>query len=198
LEVKEYFDNVKKVFDRIDKREVETMIHHILEAYNNRKMIFIIGNGGSASNASHFAEDLSKGAITDQNVEKRIRAISLAENVPFITASANDTGYENIFVSQLITFANPGDYLIAISGSGNSKNIIKAVEYAKIRKINVIGVTGYDGGKLKELSDISVHVPLHEMCTIESLHSIIFHYITGHIREVITGEKFGESCFKSE
>jgi len=195
LEVKEYFDNVKKVLDRINKREVETMINHILEAYNNRKMIFIIGNGGSAANASHLAEDLSKGVITDQSVEKRIRAMSLADNVPFITASANDTGYENIFVSQLITFANPEDYLIAISGSGNSKNVIKAVEYVRIRRIKVIGVTGYDGGKLKELCDISVHVPLHEMCTIESLHSFIFHYVTGHIREIITGEKFGESCF---
>jgi D-sedoheptulose 7-phosphate isomerase len=158
-------------------------------------MIFLIGNGGSAANASHFAEDLSKGVITDQSVEKRIRAMSLADNVPFMTASANDSGYENVFVSQLITFANQGDYLIAISGSGNSKNIIKAVEYSKIRKINVIGVTGYDGGKLKELCDISIHVPLEEMCTVESIHSIIFHYITGHLREVITGEKFCESCF---
>lgn len=195
MEVKEYLENVKKVFDKIDKTEVETMLHHIFEAYNDRKMIFVIGNGGSAANASHFAEDLSKGVITDQNVEKRIRAISLAENVPFITASANDSGYENIFVSQLITFANPGDYLIAISGSGNSKNIIKAVEYCKIRKINVIGVTGYDGGKLKELCDIPVHIPLHEMCTVESIHSIIFHYITGHLREVITGEKFNAPSF---
>jgi D-sedoheptulose 7-phosphate isomerase len=195
MEVKEYLENVKKVFDEIDKTEVETMLHHILEAFNNRKMIFVIGNGGSAANASHFAEDLSKGVITDQNVEKRIRAISLADNVPFITASANDSGYENIFVSQLITFANPDDYLIAISGSGNSKNIIKAVEYSKIRRINVIGVTGYDGGKLKDLCDISVHVPLHEMCTVESIHSIIFHYITGHLREVLTGEKFNTPSF---
>ncbi|MFC2093291.1 SIS domain-containing protein [Bacteroidota bacterium] len=195
MEVKEYLENVKKVFDEIDKTEVETMLHHILEAYDNRKMIFVIGNGGSAANASHFAEDLSKGVITDQNVEKRIRAISLADNVPFITASANDSGYENIFVSQLITFANPDDYLIAISGSGNSKNIIKAVEYSKIRRINVIGVTGYDGGKLKELCDISVHVPLNEMCTVESIHSIIFHYITGHLREVLTGEKFNTPSF---
>jgi len=195
LEIQEYFNNVKKVIDMIDKTEVETLIHHILDAYNNRKMIFLIGNGGSAANASHFAEDLSKGVITDQNTEKRIRAMSLVDNVPFITASANDTGYEKIFVSPLITFANPGDYLIAISGSGNSKNIIKAVEYAKIRRIKVIGVTGYDGGKLKELCDLSVHVPLHEMCTVEGIHSIIFHYITGHLREIITGDKFAESCF---
>lgn len=195
MEIKEYFGNVKNVIDKIDKTEVESLVHHILEGYNNRKMIFLIGNGGSAANASHFAEDLSKGVITDQNVEKRIRAMSLADNVPFITASANDSGYENIFVSQLITFANPEDYLIAISGSGNSKNIIKAVEYAKIRKINVVGVTGYDGGKLKELCDISVHVPLSEMFTVECTHSIIFHYIAGHLREVITGEKFCDSCF---
>jgi D-sedoheptulose 7-phosphate isomerase len=195
LEIREYFGNVKNVIDKIDNTEVESLIDHILEGYNNRKMIFLIGNGGSAANASHFAEDLSKGVITDQSVEKRIRAMSLADNVPFMTASANDSGYENVFVSQLITFANQGDYLIAISGSGNSKNIIKAVEYSKIRKINVIGVTGYDGGKLKELCDISIHVPLEEMCTVESIHSIIFHYITGHLREVITGEKFCESCF---
>jgi D-sedoheptulose 7-phosphate isomerase len=188
MEVKEYFNTFKNVLDKVDVKSIYEMINEIYDSYNKSKTIFIIGNGGSAANASHFAQDLSKGVILDQTVKKRIRALSLTDNIGYITALANDDGYENIFVAQMRTFSNESDILIAISGSGNSENIIEAVTYAKKNNIKVIGITGYDGGKLKKLSDISIHVPLNEMCMVESIHSVIFHFIITSLRQKITNQ----------
>lgn len=190
MEIKEYFGVVKDSVDLIPFEDVMKMIEAIYEAYKTDKTIFIIGNGGSAAKASHVAQDFSKGLIFDQNINKRVKALSLTDNIPYITALANDTGYENIFSAQLRTFANKGDYLLAISGSGNSPNIIKAVDVAKEKKMVVIGVTGYGGGKLKELSDISVNVKINDMCMAESFHSLIFHYVVSSLRKRITGEEF--------
>ena len=196
MEIKEYLSIFKDVLDRLDGESINSMINEIHSAYSNDRTIFVIGNGGSAANASHFAQDLAKGVILDQSVEKRIRALSLTDNIAYITALANDDGYEKIFVAQMRTFANSGDLLIAISGSGNSPNVIEAVKYAKEKGIKVIGVTGYNGGKLKELSDISVHVSLNEMCMAESVHSVIFHYVISCLRSKITNEKFDVDSFK--
>jgi D-sedoheptulose 7-phosphate isomerase len=113
----------------------------------------------------------------------RLKALSLADNTPFITAQGNDEGYDSIFEQQLRTFAKSGDYLIAVSGSGNSPNIIKAVEWANNNGVTTIGVTGFDGGKLRKMAKHTVHVPLNDMCTAESIHSIIFHYVILEIRE---------------
>jgi D-sedoheptulose 7-phosphate isomerase len=118
-----------------------------------------------------------------------MKAISLTDNIAHITAIANDTGYQNIFSAQINTFANTGDVLVCISGSGNSSNIIEAVKAAKQKGMFVIGVTGFDGGQLNNMSDFVVHVPLHEMCTVESIHSIIFHLIVLELRERLTGQK---------
>lgn len=196
MEIKEYLSIFKDVLDKLDENSIKEMINEIYNSYLKDQTIFVIGNGGSAANASHFAQDLSKGVILDQSVEKRIRALSLTDNIAYITALANDDGYEKIFVAQMRTFANNDDLLIAISGSGNSPNIIEAVNYAKNNRIKVIGITGYSGGKLKELSDISVHVPLNEMCMSESVHSVIFHYVISYLRMKITDENFDESTFK--
>jgi D-sedoheptulose 7-phosphate isomerase len=154
-----------------------------MDAYENDRTIFVIGNGGSAANATHFAQDLAKGVIPDQHITKRIRALSLTDNVSYITAVANDDGYQNIFSSQLRTFGSPGDLLIAISGSGNSANIIEAVMTAKALGIKCFGITGYDGGKLLPLSDSFIHVKLNDMCTVESIHSILFHYIIEKLKK---------------
>lgn len=196
MEIKEYLSIFKDVLDKLDENSIKEMINEIYNSYLKDQTIFVIGNGGSAANASHFAQDLSKGVILDQSVEKRIRALSLTDNIAYITALANDDGYEKIFVAQMRTFANNDDLLIAISGSGNSPNIIEAVNYAKNNRIKVIGITGYSGGKLKEFSDISVHVPLNEMCMSESVHSVIFHYVISYLRMKITDENFDESTFK--
>jgi len=195
MEIKEYFSIFNSSLSKVDEQSIKKMIEELYTAYENDKMIFVIGNGGSAANASHFAQDLSKGVLLDQSINKRIRALSLTDNIAYITALANDDGYEKIFIAQMRTFSQAGDLLIVISGSGNSPNVIEAVNFAKRNGIKVIGVTGYDGGKLKELADLSVHVPLNEMCMAESVHSVIFHYVISSLRTKLTGEKFDSSCF---
>ena len=195
MEIKKYFDLYITNLNNVNFNEVQLLIDSIYSAYQNKKTIFLIGNGGSAAKASHVAQDFSKGLIQDPNIEHRVKAISLTDNVPFITALGNDEGYENIFSGQLRIFANDGDLLLAISGSGNSKNIIKAVEYAKAHNMKIIGVTGFDGGLLKRMSDISVHIPLNDMCMVESIHSMIFHYVVTHLKEKISGIKTNEKDF---
>jgi D-sedoheptulose 7-phosphate isomerase len=189
MEIKKYFNIYKDEIDKINTDEVLLLSDCIYAAYKKQKTIFLIGNGGSAAKASHVAQDFSKGLISDPHFKHRVKAISLTDNVPYITALGNDEGYENIFSGQLRIFAEEGDYLIAISGSGNSKNIIKAVEFAKEHKITVIGITGFDGGKLKPMSDISIHIPIYDMCMAESVHSMIFHYLVTNLRERISGVK---------
>jgi D-sedoheptulose 7-phosphate isomerase len=161
----------------IDENEVESLIQLIFSQYEKQNNIFVIGNGGSAANASHFAQDMAKGTRKNIDAEKRIKALSLTDNVPFITALGNDDGYDTIYEQQLRTFANKQDVLISISGSGNSPNIIKAVEWANENDILTVGITGYDGGKLKQLSKQNLHIELHDMATVESSHSYILHYI---------------------
>lgn len=183
MEINSYISEVKNNLDKINKEEIEKVIALIYKACINNKTVFIIGNGGSASNASHLAQDLSRVSIFHQKKEKRIKAISLTDNISFITAVANDFGYENIFTSQLETYANNGDVLIAISCSGNSKNIIEAVNYAHKQKMAVIGITGFDGGKLKKQSKINIHIPVNDFGIAESLHSTVFHYLTIELRK---------------
>jgi D-sedoheptulose 7-phosphate isomerase len=183
LEFNDYRKYYIDIIQKINQNEVDALVNKIITAYNNNKMIYLIGNGGSAANASHFAQDLAKGTRQDIKSTKRIRSMSLTDSVPFISALGNDDGYETIFEQQLSTYAQSGDYLIAISGSGNSSNIIRAVEWANNNHLFTIGITGYDGGKLKEISKLLVHVPFNDMCTVESVHSFIFHYIVLDLQE---------------
>jgi D-sedoheptulose 7-phosphate isomerase len=192
MNIRNYFDKIKDLVGRIDESAVTELINHIENAYRHDKMIFLIGNGGSAANAAHFAQDLAKGVFAGKPNVRKIKALSLVDNTPFITALANDDGYDRIFDSQLDTFGSEGDYLIAISGSGNSNNIIRAVEMAKEKKIFVIAITGFDGGMLKNNADFSMHIPLHDMCSVESIHSIIFHAVVLALRERLTGNHFDE------
>lgn len=185
MEIAEYLKYVEDSLKLINKDDVEKFVDMLKDAYEKNKMIFIIGNGGSSAIASHFAQDLAKGVIPDMNTEKRFKALSLTDNMPFITAVANDDGYENVFASQLKTYSNEGDLLIIISGSGNSPNVISAAKYAKEKKMKLAGITGFDGGKLKKLSDISIHIEMNDYCTVESIHTIILHYVILHLKEEI-------------
>jgi D-sedoheptulose 7-phosphate isomerase len=185
MEYFEYVDYFNSALKTINQTEITSVIETILDAYRANRNIFLIGNGGSASNASHFAQDLSKGTIRSNSETKRIKALSLADNVSLITAVSNDDGYDSIFSQQLITFAKQEDILIAISGSGNSPNILRAVIWANENNLNTISVTGYDGGKLKSISRTNLHVPLNDMCTVESLHSFLFHYIVIELKNRI-------------
>jgi D-sedoheptulose 7-phosphate isomerase len=173
-----------KAAEEIDTAAIDRLVEILIESYEGNKTVFIIGNGGSASAATHFCNDLNIGTLWNkQSTAKRFRSISLTDNISVMTAWANDTDYEDIFEQQLRNLANPGDLLIAISGSGKSPNIIKAVDYANSSGLYTVGLSGFDGGKLKEKSAFSVHVPLDDMGMVEAVHSMILHYIPRRLRE---------------
>ena len=188
MDLKEYINYLSTNLDKIDSEKVEQLSNIILEAYKKEKMVFVIGNGGSAANASHFAQDLAKGTRVSNSQNKFIKALSLTDNLPFLSAVGNDDGYENVFSEQLKTFASQGDLVIAISGSGNSPNIIKAIEWANANGLKTIGITGYDGGKLAKINSFNLHSELNDMCTVESIHSIIFHYLIIDLKKKIEKE----------
>jgi len=152
-------------------------------AFEADATIFLAGNGGSAAAASHFAQDLAKGTLADLRMSRRFRVIPLTDNVGYITALANDEGYESVFEQQLRNLGRRGDLLVAISGSGNSANVLRAVEYAHAIGMHTIGVTGYDGGRLRRLAKVSLHVPIWDMGMAEALHGVVFHCAMSRLRE---------------
>ena len=179
---------LKRVADellRIDPAEVTNLADRMFDCYRAGKTIFVIGNGGSGSNASHFCEDIGKGTLRrqdfDDDTKKRFRILSLTDNTPYILAWGNDEGFDRVFVEQLKNLASPGDVLIAISGSGNSPNILSAVEWANRHDLRTWGITGYTGGKLQRLAHKNLHVPLDDMGMVESIHLLLFHWILNDI-----------------
>lgn len=177
----EYIAETQRMLDLVPPQlpAVETAL---LEAFARDRTIFVIGNGGSAANATHFALDLSKSTINDAFAPKRFRAHALTDQTSLLTAVSNDIGYEMVFAQQLATFAREGDMLIAISGSGNSPNIVKAVDYARARGLVVVSLTGFDGGRLRAMADAGVHVPSNNMGLVEAVHGVIFHMIAEAMR----------------
>jgi D-sedoheptulose 7-phosphate isomerase len=153
------------------------------DARETGKQVFVIGNGGSAAAASHMVCDFGKN--TRQAGKNRLRAICLNDNTPSVMAYANDEGYNVIFSEQLLSLGNPGDVLIAISGSGNSANILTALETARQMKIKIIGLTGFEGGKMKAMTDICLVVPSQIMEIIEDVHLIINHILAGLLRGAV-------------
>ena len=179
-----YLSEIQRAWNAMDQQQVEDLIQLLCDAYQRGARVFIFGNGGSAANASHFCEDMGKGPLgKDIGIKKRIKAISLTDNVPYITAWANDEGYDCIFEQQLVNLAEPEDVAIAISGSGNSPNVIRAIEYANRHQLISVGITGFDGGKLAKLCTYNVHVPSNDMGLVESLHQIIMHAIVMRLKE---------------
>jgi D-sedoheptulose 7-phosphate isomerase len=181
LDVNEYVERLRDEVERLDRGAIERFAEALYGAWQDERFVFVIGNGGSAATASHFCEDLGKNVLRPEDMhddsKKRIRVLSLTDHVSWITALGNDLCYEEIFAQQLRQYGSPGDLLVAISGSGNSPNIIKAVEWAKQKGLKVFGLSGYDGGKLKQLQDDGLHVDLKDMGMAESLHSCIMHWV---------------------
>jgi D-sedoheptulose 7-phosphate isomerase len=176
-----YFEKLKHTLDIISRDELDKFLALLLDALDRSCNVFIMGNGGSSSTASHFVADFNKGLSLGR--KKRFRFICLADNTATITAYANDLSYDDIFVEQLRNFLEPGDLVIAISGSGNSKNIIKAVEYANKVGATTLGLTGYDGGALRKIAGHGVHIPIDDMQVTEDLHMVLDHMayaILGH------------------
>ena len=162
--------------------KINDICNQLLNARNKRKNIFVFGNGGSGSTASHFVSDLLKTAIVKK--EKRFKAISLTDNVPVILAWSNDVSYDDVFIEQLKNHFSKGDILIGFSGSGNSKNIIKSLKFGKENNAYCIGFTGKSGGKMNKFCDICLKVPSQDMLTIESQHVVICHCIISIIRNL--------------
>jgi D-sedoheptulose 7-phosphate isomerase len=177
MNFKIYAANFNDTLQHVNPQEIANCVSLLKEAYYNNKHVFIFGNGGSGANASHICEDLSKGILHDFKNQKRLKVMSLTDNTPAILAWANDNGYENIFVEQMKNFAEHGDVAIGLSGSGNSQNVIKAIEYANEIGMQTIGCTGYDGGRLKQIARYGLHAPSFNMGTVEAIHLVIFHHI---------------------
>lgn len=174
------------VIDVLQKTSIDDKILDLIKgSKDNNQTIFVAGNGGSAATAAHYTCDLCLGASKDDFLNNPVRynVVSLTTNMPLIMALANDCGYDQVFKQQLINLAKPNDILIAISGSGNSPNIIEAVKYAKDSKIITLGISGYDGGKLKGLSDYNIHVSSFNMEVCEDVHSIFGHFLAIYLRE---------------
>ena len=190
-----YLEEVTDLLNQMQEEFVVKMnkfVKILYEARNNKKTVFFMGNGGSAATASHFVGDLSKGTIVEGY--PRFKTISLTDNVPNMLAWGNDSSYEDIFVEQLKNLMEYGDVVVGISGSGNSKNVVKAIEYANANGGVTFGILGYDGGKLLEIVQESIHVPSFNMQQVEDIHVIVSHLLTSMIRE----EQKGRNKFSKQ
>ena len=171
-EINAYFDKLKKVVDAIDIAQINNLMHLLIDALQEERQIFIMGNGGSAATASHFVCDFNKGLSGDA---KRFKFICLNDNIPTMMAYANDISYEEVFVGPLKNYFHAGDVVIGISGSGNSKNVIKAIQWGNENRGITVGITGYDGGMLKQITAHQVHIPVDDMQIVEDLHMVLDH-----------------------
>jgi D-sedoheptulose 7-phosphate isomerase len=190
LDVRPFLERVGQELLRVDPAEIKRLADLMYDCYERGRFIFVCGNGGSGSNASHFCEDIGKGTLRredfDNDNKKRVRILSLTDNTPYILAWGNDEGFERIFVEQLKNLAGPGDLLIAISGSGNSPNVLRAVEWANRHDLTTFGCTGYSGGKLRTLAHHNFHVALDDMGIVESIHLAAFHWVVDNLHKRIS------------
>lgn len=179
-----YADHLVELLQQLDPDAVGELIAQFLEARENGKKIFFFGNGGSAATASHFANDI---AIGTRTLDKPFRALSLTDNVAVLTAIANDDGYDHIFVQQLQNLMEPGDIVVAISASGNSTNVVMALEHAKQSGNLTIALTGFSGGRMKEIADVCVHIQTDagEYGPVEDMHMVLDHLIGSYLMRAV-------------
>ncbi len=171
----DYLNELKILLDSFPHDRFEEIGNELISAYDNEKHVFIMGNGGSGSTASHFACDLNKGSCFE--LEKKFKVICLNDNVPTMLAYANDLSYNKVFVEQLKNFLQTDDVVIGISGSGNSENILQAVSYARQKGARTIGLTGFDGGRLAQIVDIPFVAFINDMQKVEDVHMIVVHML---------------------
>lgn len=184
-QIKDYLKYEVETIQHLDIDQINAALNLLLETFENGNTVYVFGNGGSSSTASHFQNDFNKGV--SEHTEKKFNFLCLNDNVATVMAVANDIGFEEVFRFQLQGHIRPGDVVMAISGSGNSKNVINAVEYAKQQGNKIIGLTGFGGGKLKELSDVSLHVPINSMQVTEDVHMIFDHLMMSVFYKSLAG-----------
>ncbi|GAB5537239.1 MAG: SIS domain-containing protein [Rubricoccaceae bacterium] len=185
LDFDAYRTRLQTELDAIDTSSMRTWSDEIYQCWEAGRFVYIIGNGGSGTTASHMAEDLGKSTLHESDLGdeslRRLKVLSLTDNAGWLMAVGNDVGYDQIFVQQLMNYGTEGDLLIAISGSGNSANVLNAVDWANRHGLTTFGLTGYDGGRLRELAASGVHVPLHDMGMVESIHLCLFHWVLNDV-----------------
>ncbi len=192
LNAANYLHRIAAELAQVDRSKMERLADLIYQAWQDERFVFIMGNGGSGTTASHMSEDLGKSTLRPQDLDdeskKRLKVLSLTDNVGWIMAVGNDLSYDQIFVQQLMNYGHKGDLVIAISGSGNSTNILKAVDWANRHGLTTFGLTGYSGGKLKQLQQDGLHVPLDDMGMVESIHLCLFHWVLNDVYARINRE----------
>lgn len=193
--IKTFFSEIQRLCDAVSQEKLACAVEVLFEAWKNDMTIFIIGNGGSASTATHLAADLVQCTLSPHG--KRVKAVSLFDNVPLTSALVNDRGWENVYIEQLKTFAKPGDVCIALSvhgGSGKDKarawsqNVLRGLQYVKDLGGPTIGLIGFDGGVMKDLVDIPILVPVHSTPLVEGFHVVLHHLIASELRARIQRE----------
>lgn len=182
--VRSYLERVQAMLDALDADTVATAAEMLLGAYANGRTVFICGNGGSASTASHMAADLGKNTVAPGR--PRLRVISLNDNMAWFSALANDLGYENVFVEQMANLLHPGDVLVALSASGESENVVRAARFARANGGQVLALVGFTGGRLLALADAAVHLRCDSFGPVEDGHLILNHVFTDIIRARIS------------
>jgi len=183
---RQYIDHLHEALSALPDQAIEEGLELIWEAREKGRSVYIVGNGGSASTGSHMACDLGKGDSVPGH--RRLRIVSLADNMAHFSALANDLSYDDVFVEQLKNLLQKDDILVGISASGNSPNAVKAFEYAKSQGAKVIGLLGFTGGKMKELCDVVIHVPSDEYGPVEDAHLIVNHIWTQELRRRVEAE----------
>ena len=181
-----YLRQLKRLLDRIDGQAIDELAERVFQTYSDGKQVLVFGNGGSAYTASHFVTDLVKTAAVEGC--PRLRAMSLVDNYGLTTALGNDIDYEDTFVFPLATYARPGDVAIAISGSGNSSNVVKACEWARENGLTVAALTGFKGGKIAELCHLHIHVSSDNYGIVEDLHLAVGHMISQALKARLLAE----------
>jgi D-sedoheptulose 7-phosphate isomerase len=184
LTVEAYFQSLKQLIPRLPYEGIDGIVAAILRAFDEQRTVFVFGNGGSAASASHLMCDMNK-TVIEPSGPHRVRVMALTDNIPLMTAWANDAGYESVFSEQLRNFVQPRDVAFAISGSGDSPNVLAALRLARAAGASTLGLAGYKGGQMKPLCDICAVVPCENMQMVEDMHHAILHSMVAAVREHI-------------
>ena len=188
----EYLERLSQEVARVDQASMQTWADLTFAAWRNDQFVYVFGNGGSGTTATHISEDLGKSSLREADLsdesKRRLKIMSLTDNVGWILALGNDIGYDSIFVQQLMNYGRRGDLVVAISGSGNSENVLQAVDWANRHGLTTFALTGFDGGKLKQMAQHNLHVELDDIGMVESIHLCLFHWVLNDVFARINSE----------